>query len=579
MHECYKRNRFVRIICQGDDDVDLLSVYVETSFSNKRKSYSDQDVFCEITDAQNVVVTGSGGAGKTFFMRKLWLDTLIENRRTPIFLELRKLNDLSSMRLDAFIRASISTNLPENIFQKFCEEGRFVFILDGFDELPKEMHDGIQAQIIRMAELFGECSFVVSSRPDLRFNGWASFKVFEAEPFSLNQIRELCRKIPFDETYRKKFLKSLNEQFYERYHTFLSNPLLSIMMMMTFRKNMNISRKMGIFYDEAFTTLYQWHDSTKAFKRHKSLDIQQFRRSFGAFCLLSYSKEKYDFSRTELEELIEDAGKLVDIKVDKALVLDDYERNVNLIRQDGTRYYFIHRSFQEYFAAWALTNIFPHKFSEFCDKIENRSTDSVIQMCYDLQRTLTIRDYIATRHQRFSKEIKAMAGAEHRAWGQLIESINIHLVKTGNADSDEDDVSFGLGVEMNKNALKFYRNVYRMMHGEEGRDIHIAIYRALLNEDLFRTINKIIARSGLNYSDEAIRLTPDFESLAIRVERDDADKDTLTFNLTDEEAASLRNATKALVKEANSWTRWCAHEISFAKESDLAADDMFFSAD
>lgn len=381
MNECYKRNRFVRILCQGDDDVDLLSIYVDSTFSSGGKSHASQNVLYDVCETRNVVITGAGGAGKTFFMRRLWLDIFKENQRVPVFLELRKLNDLSTVDIFSFVRASISDKLTDDIFTKFCEAGRFIFIFDGFDELPKALHDAAQAQILRLAEKYNKCRVVVTGRPDERFSGWANFRVYEAEPFNRKQTEELCQKVPFDAEAKGLFLKKLTPSFFQEYHSFLSNPLLTIMMMMTFRRNMNISQKMGIFYDDAFGTLYQWHDSTKAFKRAKNLDIQQFRRSFGAFCLLTYSKEKFDFSRTELDEFIVGSSKIAGITTNKDLILDDYERNVNLIRQDGGRYYFIHRSFQEYFCAWALANIFPHKFAEIAVRIEKRPADAVIRSC------------------------------------------------------------------------------------------------------------------------------------------------------------------------------------------------------
>jgi hypothetical protein len=52
-------------------------------------------------------------------------------------------------------------------------------------------------------------------------------------------------------------------------------------------------------------------------------DIQQFR-SPGAFCLLSYARE-IDFSRTELDDLIDQSSKLVGLNIERSKVLDDYD--------------------------------------------------------------------------------------------------------------------------------------------------------------------------------------------------------------------------------------------------------------
>ena len=126
------------------------------------------------------------------------------------------------------------------------------------------------------------------------------------------------------------------------------------MMMMTFRENMNIPKRMSNFYDQAFNTLYQWHDATKAYNRAKFLDIDEFQRSFALFCMISYHQQKYEFTRSEIIDFINKSNKICAISVNAEDALADYEEAVNLIRQDGLVYVFIHRSFQEYFCAIAL---------------------------------------------------------------------------------------------------------------------------------------------------------------------------------------------------------------------------------
>jgi len=350
-----------------------------------------------VEEGENIVVTGNGGAGKTFFMRHAWMTMFrAQSRRTPIFIELRRFNEITQVDLPAYIRRCISSdrNLTDEIFSYFCKKGRFCFLLDGFDEVSKAKRDKLQEDILGMSTKFPECSFVVSSRGENRFAGWQNFQIFESLPFNYAQVRELVEKVPFDKEAKKRFLGKLDDNFYQANQSFLSNPLLAIMMMMTFRENMDIPRVMVTFYDQAFNTLFQWHDATKAYNRTKSLDIGTFQRSFGAFCLLSYYKEIYDFSRSEIIELIRISNKLNSIEVSCEDILHDYEEAVNLIRQDGLRYVFIHRSFQEYFAALAMIRYFPEKFTDFLPEIKKRVSDSVLFMCFELDRNMIVQEYI-----------------------------------------------------------------------------------------------------------------------------------------------------------------------------------------
>lgn len=397
MKDAYQKNKFVRLLVQKDKDVDFRDVYVKSNFLCAGENVDDDELVFRIREGKNVVINGNGGAGKTFFMRHLWLSFFhADYGFTPIFIELRKLNDLTSIDVRAFIRRSISRKreLDENLFDHFCDKGSFCFILDGFDEVSVHQRDSLQKQILDFSGSFPSCRFVVSSRYEQRFSGWQNFDLYDSKPFDHPQVRQLIQKVPFDPSSKKLFLKYLDIEFYNKNRDFLSNPLLAIMMMMTFRENMDIPKRMNIFYDQAFSTLYQWHDATKAFNRHKTLDIEEFQRSFGAFCLLSYHKEKFEFSKAEIISFINDSNKVCSISHDPEEILKDYEESVNLIKQDGLNYVFIHRSFQEYFTAYAMTVMLPEKFADLIKGIRHRGNDNVLSMCFEMNRGLVIREYI-----------------------------------------------------------------------------------------------------------------------------------------------------------------------------------------
>lgn len=572
MEQCYKRNRFVRIICQGDADVDLLEIYVPSFFKHGgKRNIPDAELTYRINEGGNFVITGKGGAGKTFFMRKLWLDMFQSNEKTPIFLELRKLNDVSFTSVETFIRASISSDLPESLFEKFCQEGKFIFILDGFDELPEAELEKIQSQIINISEKFPNCGVVVSSRPHERFNGWSNFLVYESSDLTLEQTRQLCTNIPFDEDYRKLFLKKLTKDFHKSYEGFLTNPLLTIMMMMTFKDNMDIPKKMGIFYDAAFVTLYQRHDTVKVFNRQKHLDIQQFRRSFGAFCLMTYVKEKYSFSRTELLDFISKSSKLSGAIIPAELVVDDYERNVNLIKQDGMKYYFIHRSFQEYFSAWALSNLASDKFEELVKKFHARFFDQTLLMCYDLDRPLVVNKYIKPYYENKKFNLSRKFTPD-TAW-RVIGGFTTHIIFPDQATSSE-KYGYTSAPELGLDFVQFILHTNSMRQG--ANEARYSNYSKLSKIITPPTLEDLIPRWVTAYENKTrdfLSVLPNMETNTLIINNEDGHE--IVIPMSDREIEVFSKISKELVNFLSSLSKWCRDEIEFVEESSKCIDDLF----
>ncbi len=396
MTETFNRNRYVKILSQKDRDEYIYNIYVNSTFKNNNENVKEIKLLERINEGRNAIIVGNGGAGKTFFMRHLWLNIFTTNSRIiPIFIELRRLNEHKDFNLNKFICETISRGKLEiDIFEHFCNQGSFIFIFDGFDELSTDHKDTLQSQLLSFKSRFDQCTFVVSSRYDERFSGWQGFEIYESMPFNFNQVKSLIKKVPFERNAKALFSKQLTKDFYEEHSDFLSNPLLAIMMMMTFRENMEIPKRMNIFYDQAFNTLYQWHDSTKAYKRDKYLDIVEFQNSFSTFCLITYFDQKIEFTRSELISSIRQSSEINGISIPPEDILKDYKDAVNLMKQEGLLYTFIHRSFQEYFTALALTRLPRQQFGAAMKRIAGRRNDNVIMMTYEMNKALVLKEYI-----------------------------------------------------------------------------------------------------------------------------------------------------------------------------------------
>ncbi|WP_456389833.1 NACHT domain-containing protein [Profundibacter sp.] len=406
--EMYKRNYCVRTLCSKDKSVEFTTIYVEAKFRSESEEYSDSQIIEAVHANKRCVISANGGAGKTFLMRHLWLETFAKpSGRVPIFVELRQLNGHSSLNIESFIRNSafgIDTFSQEN-FLKFCKKGVFIFILDGFDEVVQEKRRDLEQQIIQLAQEYPECGIIVSGRPDDRFGSWQSFQTFRAEPFSFKQYRELIQKVPFHEQTKRNFLKVSDEKFFNKHESFLSNPLLAIMMLMTFRDNAEIPSRLNTFYENCFNTLYSQHDALKeSYFREKNLDQDTFRRVFSVFCLFTYIKNKFTLDEAEFRSFIEKAAKHLELSETVDEISEDFLVSVNLIIKEGMNYSFIHRSFQEYFAAFCATSIMVNMTPEMLQLFASNRYDSTFKLAYEIHPNLVQEKYLLPRFKVLSEE-------------------------------------------------------------------------------------------------------------------------------------------------------------------------------
>jgi len=412
----FERCTRIKTLINRDEPVELLNQYVNQNFHCNGDNFDDYSLIESIPNRKRIIISGSGGGGKTIFMKYLWI-ALFENPRgkIPVFVELRRINEVSSDRLDLFIFHSIvdaQSTVTAEQFEQGIREGQFVFILDGFDEILADRRDSIEKQILSLAHNNPELTIVVSSRADERFRGWQAFSVFHVLPLKKEQVIDLVQKLKFDATIKKKFVERIRKDLFSKHSSFLSNPLLATMMLLTFDQFADIPEKIHLFYEQAFDTLFGKHDATKeAYKRKTYTDvpIDVFKRYLGYFCLATYYDEKFELNEAETLVYL---GK--GLRVDSATVkptdfLKDLVESVCTLQRDGLSFTFTHRSFQEFFAAYCLATIPNKHLGEILMKFARRPTDNVIKMLYDIRKELVEDDFLLPELRKLNEQLKALS--------------------------------------------------------------------------------------------------------------------------------------------------------------------------
>ena len=428
----------VKTLLNRDQPVSLLSIYVNVKFRNGAKAIDDFGLIEKLQTQKRVVISGTGGGGKTIFMKYLWI-SLFENPngRVPIFVELRRLNEGANDRLDLYIFHSIidsQSNFSQRDFEAGIRDGKFVLILDGFDEIEDKKKDTLERQILSLAHNNPELTIVVSGRSDPRFSAWQAFSIFHVIPFSKAQTVELIGKLQYDRVIRKKFSDRVKADLYDKHRSFLSNPLLTTMMLLTFDQFADIPEKIHLFYDQAFDTLFAKHDATKeAYKRrmYTELSIDVFKRIFSYFFLATYYDEKFEVSDAECLSYIQKSFKIDGADIAPEKFLQDLTESVCMLQRDGTSFVFVHRSFQEYFAAYFLARISRNNLDEILRKISRRPTDNVIKMLYDIDQDAFEKDYVLPNLRRILSSLDFKSEPFTREYSKFLK-IDLYVIKRDN---------------------------------------------------------------------------------------------------------------------------------------------------
>lgn len=347
---------------------------------------------------KKIVVTGTGGIGKSILMKHLFLNTLADTEYIPILLELRKFNgiEIKDISLYQAIYQSLSDNgfkLADEYYKYSLEQGGYVILLDGFDEVNRDRLKKVQEEIKSFSDKYEKNAYIISSRPSELFIGWNDFIETSVMSLTKEQALSLVRKIEFDEASKRAFYAELDKVLYDKYRSFASNPLLLTIMLLTFSNHASIPENLNEFYEEAFSTLFNMHDATKdCYLRdiRSGLGCEEFKKVFAYICFKSYFSQQFEFTEHQLKERIQESKeKFSSYKFTVEDFEEDLTLSVCMLVRDGLEYQFSHRSFQEYFAAWytcKLTDDVQTKLlTSWFDESDSVTSDEYMTMLYTLQ--------------------------------------------------------------------------------------------------------------------------------------------------------------------------------------------------
>lgn len=394
----YDKNGKIKTLIYRRVPKELYSFYECIGVECDGKIIDTSSITRLIEESNKIIITGTGGIGKSILFRHLFLNTVDTTAYIPVLIELRKFNafDIKDISLYDAIYQSLCENgfrLEKEYFEASLKEGGYIILLDGFDEINRDKVSRVTSEVKSLSNKYNENKFLISSRPTDNFIGWNDFSEMTALPLTKEQALSLISKIEFDESVKTTFYNALKTSLFRRYESFASNPLLLTIMLLTFNNHASIPEKLNDFYEEAFSTLFNMHDATKdCYVRdiRSKLGCEDFKTIFAYMCFKSYFAGEFEFSESRLRGYIQSAKeKFTSLQFSVDDFQEDLTLSVCMLIKDGLDYRFAHRSFQEYFAAWytcKITDELQQKLlSSWLGESNAVVTDEYLSMLFNLQ--------------------------------------------------------------------------------------------------------------------------------------------------------------------------------------------------
>lgn len=343
----------VKTIWQIDKNVNIMEFYHPT-----RIDFGGQvrriDKASDLLNSPSVIVEGIAGQGKSIFMRFLCMSCIKDKSYLPIFIQLRHISSeisLVDLILEAF--SSIGIVNDKLVIEYFLRRGKLVFLLDGFDEIDAELRSATIRTIEEYRHNYKNIKIVVSSRPNSDIQHSTIFEVTRIKVLNHDDRKALINRLVDDVATKDMLLAALEGKC--KIEDVLITPLLVTLLIITYKSESEIPENLSEFYRSLFNTLLKRHDKTKpGYKRQRKTEIGnvEFERVFENLCFSSLNNYKLSLSECELHDFCKSALMAQNIdNVKPESYMHDLVNITCLLLLDGTKYYYLHKSIPEYFAA------------------------------------------------------------------------------------------------------------------------------------------------------------------------------------------------------------------------------------
>ncbi|MDJ0508129.1 MAG: NACHT domain-containing NTPase, partial [Crocosphaera sp.] len=364
---------------------------------------------------RKLVILGKPGAGKTTFLQHIALQCNKGKYRRnciPCFIQLRTEWDLGDDKYFDFLSYLINYGENHGFSQKqvlmLLEKGRFLCLLDGLDEVPLKVREGICKNIQGFAQDYYQNLLMITSRSSAQqfhFKGFtyveiADFDQKSVELFAQNWFKATCKNKTKGNQKAEDFIEQLNTPDNQAIRELAITPILLHLLCSVFQQKAKFPRQRAKLYQAGLDILLQRWDRSKGIERddfYHNLSILHKRKLLSKIAAVTFSQERYFFETRELQEIIEDyLCTHCDFQEEKEnlwLTSESIIKSIEiqhgiLVERANDVYSFSHLTFQEYFTARYIIasegDELESKLQELASKMLNKSWRDVILLTINL---------------------------------------------------------------------------------------------------------------------------------------------------------------------------------------------------
>ncbi|BCG48197.1 hypothetical protein GEOBRER4_n3076 [Citrifermentans bremense] len=442
----------VKTIWQTNKTVNITDFYCDQFI----KHGTCRNIVRRISDLPSnrcILIEGIAGQGKSTLLKYLSVNEINKGRYIPIFIELKNIrenNNLLSV-ISSVTNALGIGKVDLDILSELCNNDRWYFVLDGFDEIAHDKKAGTILEIEEILRTIKTMKVVITSRPNSGLENSTLFEVIKLDQLINDEYKAYIMKLS-DNTEMGTQLIDKIEAHKGEIKKLLCTPLLITLLVITYKSNSILPDNLSEFYESLFGTLLQRHDGVKpGVSRKKKCNINDFeiRQIFEALCFVSKAKDDVIFPYKDLYKWVTKASELQKVSINPECFIEDIVEITCLVLKEGDEYQFVHKSIREYFtAAFVQSNEEP-----FALKFYTNRLSSFHKWSQELRFLSEIDKYRYIKHFRIPQIENIFGSSFHDFESGLFthEAVAVNILKSLGLliTSFRNSVSNGLGMDKN----------------------------------------------------------------------------------------------------------------------------------